>query len=719
MTEQAAFDPSAQIAEVLKHALPSVRAVVSLLGEGATVPFIARYRKEQTGGLDEVAIRAIEEKRAYCIEVQERRETVLREIESQGKLTPELRAQIERCWNKTALEDLYLPFKPKRRTRAKIAKERGLEPLAMTILAQADSGSPSEAARAFVDVSKDVADIHVALAGARDIIAEILADRAELRNLVRETFKHDGVFATAASSKKVQAAGPSKFEMYFDFHESVKTLPSHRYLAIARGESEGVLKARVDIDQAKLAQRVSERVPVSKRSPFAGEVRAAAEDSVARLLAPSLETDVRSDLKHAADIEAIRIFAENLKKVLLMPALGRKAVIGIDPGQRTGCKCVVLDDTGKLLHHTLINLVLGEAALASAKKTLGELVLKYAPFAIAVGNGTHGRETADFCRDIFGEKVMVVMVNESGASVYSASDLAREEFPDLDLTVRGAISIGRRLQDPLAELVKLDPKVIGVGQYQHDVNQPLLKQKLEEVVETCVNAVGVELNTASAELLSYVAGLGPALAKKVVKYRDTKGAFKSRQGLLKVPGLGPKAFEQCAGFVRIRGGSDPLDASAVHPERYELLGQVAKDANVKVADLVENADLLARIPWASYVRDGVGKLTLEDIQRELKRPGRDPREAFEAPAFRDDVRKIEDLKPGMQLEGIVTNVTAFGAFVDLGVHQDGLVHISQLADRFVKDPHEFVRVGDKIRVRVVEVDLVRKRIALTARSLQP
>jgi uncharacterized protein len=480
-----------------------------------------------------------------------------------------------------------------------------------------------------------------------------------------------------------------------------------------------VLKSDIEIDKERLALHVAGLAKVDPSSPFASELRLAAGDALARLLCPSLETEVRIEHKLVADKEAIGVFAENLRKLLLQPALGRKVVLGIDPGQRTGCKCVTVDDTGKLLDHTLINLVLGERALAHAKETLGKLLAQHHPFAIAVGNGTHGRETADFCRDVLKEskhEALVVMVSESGASVYSASDVAREEFPDLDLTVRGAVSIARRLQDPLAELVKVDPKAIGVGQYQHDVFQPLLKRKLAEVVESCVNAVGVELNTASAPLLAHVAGVGESLAKKIVGYRNEHGAFKTRRDLLQVPGLGPKAFEQCAGFVRIRGGAEPLDASAVHPERYALVAKIAAEASLDVAALIGKTDVVSRIPWPKYVSAEVGLPTLEDIQRELLKPGRDPRQAFEAPSFRDDVRKMEDLVVGMELEGVITNVTAFGAFVDVGVHQDGLVHVSQLADRFVKDPHEVAKVGDKLKVRVVEVDLVRKRIALTARS---
>jgi uncharacterized protein len=483
-----------------------------------------------------------------------------------------------------------------------------------------------------------------------------------------------------------------------------------------RGEQEGVLRVSIDVDASGVLARLVTLAGRRPGSPFAGELTAAIEDALSRLIGPSIESDVRAQAKQAADRDAIAVFAENTRRLLLAPPLGRKPVLGIDPGQRTGCKCVVVDDTGKLLHHDVIYLVAGDAALARARETLRALLVKYSPFAIAVGNGTHGRETADFCRDVVraaGARAVVVMVNESGASVYSASEVAREEHPDVDLTVRGAASIARRLQDPLAELVKIDPKAIGVGQYQHDVDQRLLGQKLYEVIESCVNAVGVELNTASAPLLSHVAGVGPSLAKRIVKHREERGAFRSRKQLLDVSGLGPRAFEQCAGFVRIHGGAEPLDASAVHPERYALVARIAADANVSVADLVGRPDAVAKVPWSKYVSEAVGLPTLEDIQAELARPGRDPREAFEAPRFREDVRKIEDLAPGMELEGVVTNVTAFGAFVDVGVHQDGLVHVSRLADRFVKDPHEVAKVGDRMKVRVLEVDLARKRIALS------
>lgn len=712
------FDPAPRIADELRLPPAGVRAVTRLLGEGATVPFIARYRKEQTGGLDEVAIRAIEEKRDYVVELEDRRRTILSAIDEQGKLTAELRRAIETCRAKSELEDLYLPYKAKRRTRAMMARERGLEPLARRILAQPTGGDPRKEALPFVDPTKEVQDVETALAGARDIVAEIVAERADVRSLVRARFDREGVLECAGIAAKTKV--PTKFEAYYDFSERAKTIPSHRFLAILRGEEEGILRVKIRVDENALAFEIAGRAGYRRGAPFAAQMQEAVVDAVKRLLMPSIESDMRGDLKEASDVEAVKIFAENLSKLLLAPPLGRRVVLGIDPGQRTGCKCVVVDDTGKLLTHALIQLVGGASALEQARKTLGDLLQKHRPFAVAVGNGTHGRETADFARDLaksIGVETLVALVSESGASVYSASDVAREEFPDLDLTVRGAISIARRLQDPLAELVKIDPKAIGVGQYQHDVRPALLLRKLDEVIESCVNAVGVELNTASAPLLSRVAGVGPALAKKIVAYREKVGAFRSRRDLLQVAGLGPKAFEQVAGFVRIRGASNPLDASAVHPERYALVERIAKDAGVDVRALVGNEALATKIPWSKYVAGDVGLPTLEDIRREVAKPGRDPRDSFEAPTFRDDVRKIEDVKPGMQLEGSVTNVTAFGAFVDVGVHQDGLVHVSQLSDRFVKDPHAVVRVGDRIKVRVLEVDLARKRISLTAKTL--
>lgn len=713
------FDPVPGICLELGLPQSGVRAVVAMLAEGATVPFIARYRKEATGGLDEVAIRNIDERRTYLLELEARRGTVLSEIRSQGKLTPALEAKIKGCGTKAELEDLYLPYKPKRRTRAVIAKERGLEPLGELLWSQASGQAPEAAAAAFVSLEKEVPDVAAALAGARDIVAERIAEDAEVRRHTRETYFKEGQIEVGKIGEHKDKV--TKFDAYADFSEPLAQIPSHRYLAIRRGETEGVLRASLSIDKEALTERVTKQ-RVNAKSPWAPQMALATKDAVSRLLTNSVEVDVRVELKLSADRAAIDVFAKNLRELLLAAPLGTRYVLGIDPGQRTGCKCVVVDETGKLLEHETVYLVQGDAALARAKETLKGLLARHPIVAIAVGNGTHGRETESFAKDVVrevgapGGLPFVVSVSEAGASIYSASDIAREEFPDLDLTIRGAISIARRLQDPLAELVKLDPKSIGVGQYQHDVFQAFLAKKLDEVVESCVNGVGVELNTASASLLSRVAGLGPSVAKRIVAYRNEKGAFKSRRALLNVPGMGPKTFEQAAGFVRVRAGEHPLDASAVHPERYELVERIAKDLGVPVVSLIGNQDVLKRIDRARYQSGDVGSFTLDDIFTELLRPGRDPRSEFQPPQFRDDVRTLEDLQVGMQLEGVVTNVTAFGAFVDVGVHQDGLVHVSQLSDRFVKDPSEVVKVGDKVSVRVLEVDLQRKRIALTRKS---
>ncbi|MCU0656440.1 MAG: RNA-binding transcriptional accessory protein [Polyangiaceae bacterium] len=713
------YDPVPALSEELGLPRPSVGAVVKLLAEGATVPFIARYRKEATGGLDEVQIRAIEERRGYLIELEERRQTVLSEIERQGKLSDELRKKILTCSSKTDLEDLYLPYKPKRRTRAIIARERGLEPLADRLWSQPLAGSPEAEAQAFVDAAREVPDAAAALAGARDICAERIAEDAEVRRLLREAFQKEGVLRV--QKEKEHEGKVTKFDTYASFEEKVATIPSHRFLAIRRGEAEGVLRASLELPQeGNVLEAIQKQARVNHGSPWASELIRAATDAYRRLLGPSVQSDLRIDMKLAADRGAVDIFAQNLRELLMAAPFGTRTVIGIDPGQRTGCKVVVVDETGKLLHHSLIHLVQGEGALHRAREILRELCKKYQPRAIAVGNGTHGRETEDFAREVLVaeglRETLCLPVSEAGASVYSASDVARDEFPDLDLTVRGAISIARRLQDPLAELVKIDPKSIGVGQYQHDVHQPLLAKKLDDVVESCVNQVGVEVNTASAPLLARVAGIGPSLAKKIVAYRNDNGAFRSRKALLEVPGLGPKTFEQAAGFLRVRNGEHPLDASAVHPERYALVERMASDLQVPVASLIGDTKTVDRIDPRRYLADDVGEFTLKDILAELKKPGRDPRASFEPPRFREDVRTLDDLKPGMELEGVVTNVTAFGAFVDVGVHQDGLVHVSQLADRFIKDPAEVVKVGDKLKVKVLEVDLQRKRIALTARK---
>jgi len=692
-----------------------VASVLRLLSEGATVPFIARYRKEATGGLDEVQVRAIEEHHAYWTELEARRETVRGEIEEQGKLTEELARAIASCRTKSELEDLYLPFKPKRRTRAAIARERGLEPLADEMWSQPKSPSPHEAARGFVDAGKQVPDAEAALAGARDICAERISENAEIRKRLREAHLRDGV--VRVTKKKEYRDQKTKFDTYASYEEPLRAIPSHRYLAIRRGEAEGVLRADLHLEVAPHLRFIETQVPLKQGSPWTEQVRRAIDDALERLLLPSVEADASAELKRRSDAEAIEIFAKNLRELLLAAPFGPKAVLGIDPGQRTGCKCAVVDETGKLREHETIHLVQGEAALSKARETLRVLLTSSAVRAVAVGNGTHGRETEDFVREVLGKSdVLCVSVSESGASVYSASDVAREEFPDLDLTVRGAVSIARRLQDPLAELVKIDPQSIGVGQYQHDVAQPLLAKKLDDVVESSVNAVGVDLNTASALLLSRVAGIGPSLAKKIVRHRNEKGLFKTRESLRKVAGLGPRAFEQAAGFLRIQGGSQPLDASAVHPERYALVERMAKDLGVPVAKLVGNKGALEGVDLAKYESGDVGKFTLNDIREELRKPGRDPRASFEPPKFRADVRTLLDLEPDMELEGVVTNVTAFGAFVDVGVHQDGLVHISQLSNRYVTDPAEAVKVGDKLKVRVLEVDLERRRISLSARD---
>lgn len=704
------------LASELKLPAAGVAAVVTLLADKNTVPFIARYRKEATGGLDEVQIRAIEERRVYLSELEVRRAAIAASIEEQGKLTSELKARIDACSTKAELEDLYLPYKRQRRTRGMIARERGLQPLAERILAQPSRGNPTSEAAAFVDPDKDVADVDAALDGARDIVAEITAENATIRAAARRVFAERGELVSKAVLKNTKQ--PTKFEQYYDFREPVKTIPSHRFLAIVRGERNKVLRAHVEVDSDRLIGGIERTMGLVPSSPFASQLAQAIRDGYKRLVAPSVENDVRGELKLRSDRAAVDVFADNLRNLLLAAPLGAKAVVGIDPGLRTGCKCVAVDQTGKFLDNITIYLTGGDPSAAA--REFAAFVKTHRPATIAIGNGTGGRETEVFVRQLLRDTgvadLFVVQVNEAGASVYSASDVARDEFPDLDLTVRGAISIARRLQDPLAELVKIDPKAIGVGQYQHDVHQPLLQKTLTEVVESCVNHVGVNLNTASAPLLSYVAGIGSSIAKNIVAHREESGAFASRRQLLKVSGLGPRAFEQAAGFLRISGGAHPLDASAVHPERYDLVARIATDLNVKVADLVGDATLARRIDMARYLGEGVGEPTLRDIVAELDKPGRDPREAFEPPKFRDDVNSLEDLEEGMQLEGVVTNVTAFGAFVDVGVHQDGLVHVSQLADRFVKDPREVVKVGDKLRVRVLGIDLARRRISLSAKG---
>ncbi|MBA3722982.1 MAG: RNA-binding transcriptional accessory protein [Parachlamydiaceae bacterium] len=707
-----------QISQELKLSNSSVQSVVKLLEEGNTIPFIARYRKEATGNLDEVQIRDIQERHQYLLELEDRRSTILQSIESQGKLTDELKAQIFQCATKNTLEDLYLPYKPKRRTRAAIAREKGLEPLSEFILSQPNDRDPFQEAKLYINAEKGVDDEDAALAGARDIAAEKIAENIDVRSLVRDAFHKEGIIVSKVITEK--ATGPTKFEQYYDFKEKANKIPSHRYLAIRRGEQEGILDFSIQIEAEPVLSRIATLLKLNSRSPFKKQFELAIEDAYKRLLLPSLETDMRVELKLQSDHEAVNIFGENLRHLLLSSPLGAKRVIGIDPGIRTGCKCAVVDHTGKFLETLTIYPFQGEKLAKQSSEALIKFIDKYNPIAIAIGNGTAGRETESLVRKVLQEHgkkdIIVIQVNEAGASVYSASDVAREEFPDLDLTIRGAISIARRLQDPLAELVKIDPKSIGVGQYQHDVHQPLLQDQLHQVVESCVNHVGVDINTASFSLLSYVAGIGPSLAQKIVKYRESKGPFTSRQQLREVSGFGAKTFEQATGFLRVREGENPLDMSAVHPERYDLVEQMAKDLGVPLIKLVSNNELADRIEIKRYVNSSVGELTLRDIISELKKPGRDPRSEFEPPRFRDDVMEIKDLHVGMKLEGVVTNVTAFGAFVDIGVHQDGLIHLSELSDRYIKHPSEVVKAGDKLQVEVLQIDAERKRISLTARK---
>ncbi len=693
---------------------------VKLLQEGATVPFIARYRKEQTGELDEVQIRTIEERLAYFTELETRRQTILASIDEQGKLTPELKERIDSTRRKTELEDLYLPYKPKRRTKATIARERGLEPLADLMAAQElTTGSALDSAAAFVDSEKGVPDSGVALEGAVHILAERLADDADCRAMVRRLTWQQGVMvASVVPDKKEQV---TKFEMYYDYQEPLKDIPSHRMLAMRRGEKEGVLRLSLKTPQEELLAGLKHSI-VKGESIFKSWLEAAAEDAYRRLIAPSIEVELRLKAKEQADEEAISVFARNLDNLLLAPPAGGKRVLGIDPGLRTGSKLAAVDETGRFLGHVTIYPHTGAGRLEQSKSELLKIIANHKIEMIAIGNGTAGREMELFTRETLSEasiSLPIVMVSESGASVYSASEIAREEFPDLDLTIRGAISIARRLQDPLAELVKVDPKSIGVGQYQHDVNQNMLKKSLDDVVESSVNYVGVDLNTASWALLSFVAGVGPSLGKAISRYRDENGPFDSRKGLMKVPRFGARAFEQSAGFLRIRGGKHPLDNSAVHPERYSLVEQMAADIDISLEELTGNPEQAEKIDLKRYVGEGAGLPTLSDILEELKKPGRDPRKQFQAADFRDDIREIGDLEDGMILQGVITNVTAFGAFVDIGVHQDGLVHVSHLADRFVKDPNDAVKVGQIVKVKVLSADPQRKRIALSIREAGP
>jgi protein Tex len=689
-------------------------AVAALLTTGATVPFIARYRKEATGSLDEVQITAIRDRLADLAALDQRREAILRSLAERELLSDALRREIMAAPTLTALEDAYLPYRPKRRTRATMARERGLEPLADLLWVQDRTTDPAREAAAFVDPDLDVPDTAAALAGARDILAERVSEDAGARQELRALLRERGVVRSQVRKGKEQAG--QKFRDWFDFQESIARIVSHRMLALRRGEAEEILTLRLLVPEESALGLLARRF-VRGQCPASTQVALAVADGWKRLLSPSLESELRLELKQAADLEAIRVFATNLRELLLAPPLGRKTVLAIDPGLRTGCKLVVLDPQGSLLaSETIYPHTGGNDRTAAAAAVLERLAARHAVAAIAIGNGTAGRETEAWVRGLsLPAGCAVVLVNESGASVYSASEVAREEFPDHDLTVRGAISIGRRLQDPLAELVKLDPRAIGVGQYQHDVDQKQLRQALDDTVVSCVNAVGVELNSASKQLLAYVSGLGPTLAASIVTHRDRHGPFTRRGDLLAVPRLGPKAFEQAAGFLRIRGGSDPLDASAVHPERYGIVERMAADLQVDVAALIGNQALVDRVALQRYVSDSVGLPTLTDIAIELRKPGRDPRDSFAAFQFAD-VHQLTDLVKGMRLPGIVTNVTNFGAFVDVGVHQDGLVHISQLADRFVRDPAEVVRVHQQVTVTVLDVDHERRRISLSLRG---
>lgn len=699
------------IAEQLGLGQRQVEKTIELLEQGATVPFIARYRKEVTGSLNEVQITAIRDLLLRLKELDKRREAILASIREQGKLTPELEKQILAAATLTELEDLYLPYKPKRRTRATMAMERGLEPLANEIQKQYSCNLEQMAAH-YVSPDKGVNSTDEALAGARDIIAERVSENAQARGKVRNIFRRSALLSSRVVKAKEEEA--HKYESWFEWQENAMRAPSHRILAMFRGEEEGLLRVHVLPESDEPAYEALERQFVSGRYDSSEQVRMAVRDGYKRLLAPSIETEYYNILKEKADKEAIRVFAENLRQLLLASPLGQKRTLAIDPGFRTGCKTVCLDAQGQLLHNETIYPFTSVREERAAVAKLEALVEAFHIEAIAIGNGTAGRETEEVVKKChFKEKVIAVMVSESGASVYSASEVARREFPDYDVTVRGAVSIGRRLMDPLSELVKIDPKSIGVGQYQHDVNQARLQESLEDVVVSCVNSVGVELNTASRELLSYVSGIGPALADKIVEYRNRQGAFLCRKELLKVERLGEKAFEQCAGFLRVRGSANPLDHSAVHPERYALVERMAHDQGATVEQLMADKSLREKIDISRYVTADCGLPTLQDIMKELDKPGLDPRARFEVFEFDKNVARIEDLKEGMILPGIVTNITAFGAFVDVGVHQDGLVHISQLANRRVSDPNEVVHLHQHVQVKVLEVDLRRHRISLT------
>lgn len=710
------------LAQELSIAPSQVQNALDLFAEGATIPFIARYRKERTGALDEIQLRNISDRFTYLTELEARKATILDAIASQGKLTDELKAKIETCLQKNELEDLYLPYKPKRRTRATIAREKGLEPLAEFIKSLNDRNAkpvPLEAEAAkYISEEKGVKNAEDALKGAADILAEEVAEKAELRAYLREYFLDDGDFVSRI--KEEHPEGSTKFEMYRNYQIPVRNIAPHNMLALFRGESEGILDLDLDFDESFVLSYLESQIIKTKIPQIKEFYQEMLKDAFNRLMKTSLTTEVRTEKKAFADLESIQTFESNLRELLLSSPAGMKPTLAIDPGFRTGCKVAVLSETGKFLEYQAIFPYQSAAQRTQAANTLKSLIQKYNIELIAIGNGTASRETDEFVAEVLqgiDRKPIKVIVNESGASIYSASDVAISEFPDLDITVRGAISIGRRLQDPLAELVKIDPKSIGVGQYQHDVDQKLLKKKLDETVESCVNYVGVDLNTASKELLTFVSGMSPTVAKNVVSFRNENGAFKNRRQLLKVPKLGPKAFEQAAGFLRIRGGDNPLDNTAVHPESYGVVEAIAKDLNVPLKNITQIAEKLKTTNPKKYVTDTVGLPTLQDIFSELEKPGRDPRAEFKYATFKEGIKEISDLKVGMELEGIITNVANFGAFVDIGVHQDGLVHISQLADRFVKDPKEIVKVGQVVKVQVMEVNEKLKRISLSMKAV--
>ena len=706
---------SQMIAAELKLPAHRIANTLKLLQGGATIPFISRYRKEATGGLDEVQIGDIQTRYEKLCELSKRKETVLSTIEEQGKLTPELKARISACWNATELEDIYLPFKPKRKTRAEAARAKGLEPLALLLMMQKENNL---AAKVRNFVKGEVKDEEDALKGARDILAEQISEDERSRNLMRNQFQRQALIQSKVVKGKEAEEASAKYRDYFDFCEPLKKCSSHRLLALRRGESEGVLKVTIFPEDEDMCNERLQRLFVRANNECAHQVEEALTDAYKRLLKPAIETEFAALSKEKADEEAIRVFAENLRQLLLAPPLGQKRVMGIDPGFRTGCKVVCLDAQGTLLHNEAIYPHPPKSEYAQAARKIVKLVEQYKIEAIAIGNGTASRETEQFVTSQrYDREVQVFVVSEDGASIYSASKTAREEFPDYDVTVRGAVSIGRRLMDPLAELVKIDAKSIGVGQYQHDVDQTKLKASLDQTVESCVNLVGVNVNTASKHLLTYVSGLGPTLAQNIVDYRTENGPFESRRQLLKVPRMGAKAYEQCAGFLRIPQAKNPLDNSAVHPESYPIVEQMAKDLNCTVADLIKDKELRSKIDLKKYVTDTVGLPTLTDILQELDKPGRDPRQKIQVFEFDKNVRTLDDLQEGMELPGIVNNITNFGCFVDIGIKEKGLVHVSQLADKFVSDPTTVVSIHQHVQVKVMSIDLERKRIQLTMKGL--